>query len=293
MTTAARHSHPRSWRTLWRRIGTNAPAEPTPMRRTLRCIRPHLRGHRLLITWGFIAMAVEILFRLLEPWPVKIVLDSVSHSLGANLRRSPLSVEASAEVLLLCAGAVSCHQPDPGRGKLRVRDLVCPRGYPRFLRIARPDLPPPPGPVDAPPQPRLHRRHGPAARRGRVPAAGRGSHSRAPPHRQFRVADRNDDHHALARSFYRSGDVPVHRDIHFVVPQELGIDYHRGPQVTQGRKRPGHHSRTDPGSNARSPGVWTRRHPQLGLRQEQPGSALAQGWPRCGCPPACNGKPTS
>ena len=51
-------------------------------------------------------MAVEILFRLLEPWPVKIVLDSVSHSLGANLRRSPLSVEASAEVLLLCAGAV-------------------------------------------------------------------------------------------------------------------------------------------------------------------------------------------
>lgn len=60
----------------------------------------------MLITWGFIAMAVEILFRLLEPWPVKIVLDSVSHSLGANLRRSPLSVEASSQVLLLCAGAV-------------------------------------------------------------------------------------------------------------------------------------------------------------------------------------------
>ncbi len=37
---------------------------------------------------------------------MKIVLDSVSHSLGANLRRSPLSVEASAEVLLLCAGAI-------------------------------------------------------------------------------------------------------------------------------------------------------------------------------------------
>jgi ATP-binding cassette subfamily B protein len=106
MTTAARHSHPRSWRTLWRKIRADAPAEPTPMLRTLRCIRPHLRGHRLLITWGFTAMAVEILFRLLEPWPVKIVLDSVSHSLGANLRKSPLSVEASAEVLLLCAGAV-------------------------------------------------------------------------------------------------------------------------------------------------------------------------------------------
>lgn len=51
-------------------------------------------------------MAVAILFRLLEPWPVKIVIDSVSHSLGASLRRTPFSVEASAEVLLLCAGAV-------------------------------------------------------------------------------------------------------------------------------------------------------------------------------------------
>ena len=106
MTTAARHLHPRGWRTLWRKPHADARAEPTPMVRTLRCIRPHLRGHRLLITWGFIAMAVEILFRLLEPWPVKIVLDSVSHSLGANLRKSPLSVEASTEVLLLCAGAV-------------------------------------------------------------------------------------------------------------------------------------------------------------------------------------------
>ncbi|MDQ0853518.1 ATP-binding cassette subfamily B protein [Arthrobacter sp. V4I6] len=51
-------------------------------------------------------MAAEVLFRLLEPWPLKIVIDAVSHSLGATLRRSPFSAEASTELLLLCAGAV-------------------------------------------------------------------------------------------------------------------------------------------------------------------------------------------
>jgi ATP-binding cassette subfamily B protein len=103
---SATSGHSRNWRTLRRRTRSTAPAAPSPLRRTLRCVRPHLRGHRLLITWGFIAMAAEVLFRLLEPWPVKIVIDAVSHSLGASLRRSPFSVQASAELLLLCAGAV-------------------------------------------------------------------------------------------------------------------------------------------------------------------------------------------
>jgi ATP-binding cassette subfamily B protein len=106
MSAKSRPSPPRSWRTFWRRSAAEAPAAPSPLRRTLRCVRPHLHGHRLLITWGFIAMAAEVLLRLLEPWPVKIVVDAVSRSLGATLRRSPFSVEASAELLLLCAGAV-------------------------------------------------------------------------------------------------------------------------------------------------------------------------------------------
>ncbi|MCU1555744.1 MAG: transporter ATP-binding protein, partial [Arthrobacter sp.] len=60
----------------------------------------------MLITWGFITMAAEVLLRLLEPWPVKIVLDAVSHSLGATVRKTPFCVQASLELLLLCAGAV-------------------------------------------------------------------------------------------------------------------------------------------------------------------------------------------
>lgn len=104
MSTASGHS--RSWRPRLRRTRSTAPAAPSPLRRTLRCVRPHLRGNRLLIVWGFIAMAAEVLFRLLEPWPVKVVIDAVSHSLGATLRRSPFSAQASVELLLFCAGGV-------------------------------------------------------------------------------------------------------------------------------------------------------------------------------------------
>jgi ATP-binding cassette subfamily B protein len=65
-----------------------------------------MRGHRRLMFVGFAALAMDVLLRLLEPWPIKIVIDTVSHSLGANLRRPFLGVEASAETLLLCGLAI-------------------------------------------------------------------------------------------------------------------------------------------------------------------------------------------
>ncbi|CAI3804468.1 ABC transporter ATP-binding protein [Pseudarthrobacter sp. MM222] len=67
---------------------------------------PHLRGHRLLMTWGFVAMMVGVLLRLLEPWPVKMVIDSVSRSLGATIKRPGPTMEASLETMLLCGGAI-------------------------------------------------------------------------------------------------------------------------------------------------------------------------------------------
>lgn len=76
------------------------------LRRTLRCVRPHLRGHRLLMVGGFTALAADVLFRLIEPWPVKLVIDAVSRSLGATLRRPGPSMDASLETLLLCGGAI-------------------------------------------------------------------------------------------------------------------------------------------------------------------------------------------
>lgn len=99
MSTTARHAG-----------GRGAPGrDPKPesgLRRTLRCVRPHLKGHRILMAGGFVALAADVLFRLLEPWPVKLVVDAVSRSLGATLRKPGPSMDASLETLLLCGGAI-------------------------------------------------------------------------------------------------------------------------------------------------------------------------------------------
>jgi ATP-binding cassette, subfamily B, bacterial len=107
MSTLSRPSPPRNWQTFWRRPASKAPAVPSPLRRTLRCVRPHLRGHRLLMGGGFLALAADVLLRLLEPWPVKLVIDAVSRSLGAAIAKPGRpTMDASAESLLLCGGAI-------------------------------------------------------------------------------------------------------------------------------------------------------------------------------------------
>jgi ATP-binding cassette subfamily B protein len=58
------------------------------------------------MTWGFVAMTLAVLLRLLEPWPVKMVIDSVSRSLGATIRRPGPAMDASLETMLLCGGAI-------------------------------------------------------------------------------------------------------------------------------------------------------------------------------------------
>ncbi len=79
---------------------------PSSLRRTLRCVRPHLRGHRFLITSGFTALAFDVFFRLLEPWPVKLVIDAASRALGADLQRPGPRLEAGLGTMLLCGGAI-------------------------------------------------------------------------------------------------------------------------------------------------------------------------------------------
>lgn len=55
---------------------TSAPT-PGALRRCLRLIRPHLRGERAVAAGGLVAMLCEVAMRLLEPWPVKYVIDAV------------------------------------------------------------------------------------------------------------------------------------------------------------------------------------------------------------------------
>jgi ATP-binding cassette subfamily B protein len=48
-------------------------------------LRPHLRPHTTLVAGGSLALILEVIFRVLEPWPVKVVVDAVTRSLGADL----------------------------------------------------------------------------------------------------------------------------------------------------------------------------------------------------------------
>lgn len=51
--------------------------ETRSLRRLGRFLRPFLRPHRGLVAGGFVAMFAEVAFRILEPWPLKFVIDAV------------------------------------------------------------------------------------------------------------------------------------------------------------------------------------------------------------------------
>lgn len=55
------------------------------MARILTMLRPDLAGQGPLMLAGTGVLLLEVVFRVLEPWPMKIVVDAVSASLGADL----------------------------------------------------------------------------------------------------------------------------------------------------------------------------------------------------------------
>ncbi|MGI6877494.1 ABC transporter ATP-binding protein [Microbacterium sp. gxy059] len=72
------------------------------VRRTLRLARPHLRGQGWLMAGGLVAMLAEVLLRVAEPWPLKIVVDAVTVSLGATEGAASGQPGASIGLLLSC-----------------------------------------------------------------------------------------------------------------------------------------------------------------------------------------------
>jgi len=105
--TAPRHAPVRTRQGLWRAMRHGSENKPlSGLRRTLRCVGPHLREHRVRMAIGFAALAADVLFRLLEPWPVKLVIDAVTRSLGATIKRPGPALEASLQTLLLCGAAI-------------------------------------------------------------------------------------------------------------------------------------------------------------------------------------------
>jgi ATP-binding cassette subfamily B protein len=65
-----------------RSLGDALPA----LRRILHYFRPHIRRQRPLITASLFALVAEVVLRLLEPWPLKVVFDNL---LGARHGRHP------------------------------------------------------------------------------------------------------------------------------------------------------------------------------------------------------------
>ena len=73
------------------------------LHRTLAIVSPHVRGHRGLMAGGVVALLFEVAFRVLEPWPVKFVVDAVSAQLGAEFDGA---AQATTGLLLACGAAV-------------------------------------------------------------------------------------------------------------------------------------------------------------------------------------------
>ncbi|MET1034820.1 MAG: ABC transporter ATP-binding protein [Arthrobacter sp.] len=67
-------------------------------------MRPHLPGNRRLMGGGVVALLFEVAFRVLEPWPVKFVVDAASQSLGARLGTGV--PPATLQLMLACGAAV-------------------------------------------------------------------------------------------------------------------------------------------------------------------------------------------
>lgn len=78
--------------------------ERSALRRTLQIIRPHLGGQGLLMAGGVMILLCEVAFRVLEPWPVKFVVDAVTRSLGADF--SGTGPAATPLLLLTCGAAL-------------------------------------------------------------------------------------------------------------------------------------------------------------------------------------------
>ena len=79
---------------------TNLRESMPGLRRTARHLRPHLREQKPLLAGGLLALFAEVLMRLLEPWPLKFVIDAVVAESGADLG---IGQPASLQTVLIVA----------------------------------------------------------------------------------------------------------------------------------------------------------------------------------------------
>ncbi|MDY5839673.1 MAG: hypothetical protein SPJ78_02960, partial [Corynebacterium camporealensis] len=76
--------------------------EKRAVQRTVSLVWPDVKPHRTLAMGGVVALLFEVAFRVLEPWPLKFVVDAVSVSMGVDQEGRP----ATTGLLLACGVAV-------------------------------------------------------------------------------------------------------------------------------------------------------------------------------------------
>ncbi|MGW8481800.1 ABC transporter ATP-binding protein [Microbacterium sp. NPDC055903] len=81
---------------------SRTPRSPGAVRRTLAIARPHLHGQYPLLIGGLVALLATVALRILEPWPVKFVIDAVSVSLGATGGATAGTAPATVPLLISC-----------------------------------------------------------------------------------------------------------------------------------------------------------------------------------------------
>ena len=79
------------------------------LRRTLRRFAPHIRSQRRIIAGGGVALFAEVALRLLEPWPLKVIVDTVAQPAGAGaapVRDNPHLIIVFAAIGVVAATAL-------------------------------------------------------------------------------------------------------------------------------------------------------------------------------------------
>lgn len=86
------------------------------LRRTAHHVRPHLRKESPLVAGGMLALLLEVLMRLAEPWPLKFVIDAVIAASGSDVAgaapgdvSATLALSAAALVAVVLVRAVAAY----------------------------------------------------------------------------------------------------------------------------------------------------------------------------------------
>ena len=83
------------------------------MRQTLRLVGPDAAPQWRLMAGGTVVLLAEVVFRVLEPWPLKIAIDSLVAALGRHTGSAPATVSSlvglGIVLLVIVAGRALCN----------------------------------------------------------------------------------------------------------------------------------------------------------------------------------------